>query len=69
MARMRALRKSHVSFMPAASSIEKRMPAEVGAAKRAATSASCHASGRGSTKMNQSATKSHGKPAAVIATP
>ena len=42
MARMRAFLKSHVLDSPAASSIVKRMPAEVGAAKRPATSAIFH---------------------------
>ena len=36
----RALRKTHVPERPAAASIEKRMPADVGAAKRPARSAS-----------------------------
>mmetsp|Transcript_70357 Transcript_70357/g.215531 ORF Transcript_70357/g.215531 Transcript_70357/m.215531 type:complete len:244 (+) Transcript_70357:344-1075(+) len=40
-ARMRAFWKSQVFFMPAASNIVKRIPADVGAAKRPAINASC----------------------------
>lgn len=73
-ARMRALRKSHVSFSPAASSMLKRMPALVGAAKRAHTSACFHGAGSVNSQLHAGRatrkyppTMSHGKLAAVIA--
>jgi hypothetical protein len=44
MARIRALRNSHVALRPAAASMENSTPAEVGAAKRPASSVSFQAS-------------------------
>mmetsp|Transcript_7217 Transcript_7217/g.21493 ORF Transcript_7217/g.21493 Transcript_7217/m.21493 type:complete len:232 (-) Transcript_7217:216-911(-) len=69
MARTRAFLKSHVSLKPAASNMLKRMPALVGAAKRAMSSAGPQAMGPpGSAQWSHMATRIHGRPAADIAT-
>jgi len=71
---MRAFLKTQVIESPAAASIEKSTPADVGAAKRPARSASFHASpddaapGGPSTKTKYAAAKIQGKAAAVAAT-
>ncbi len=73
-ARIRALRNSHVAPSPAAASIENNTPAEVGAANRPANSVSFHAvpsdqnSAGSMTKTKYPVTNIHGNVAAVNAT-
>src|SRR5437773_7179930 len=71
MARMRALRNTQVAVKPAAASMEKRTPADVGEAKRLTRRDSVqrwklsHNCGGAITKTKYTAQKSHGKAAAV----